>query len=43
MPIGNGFFYVLNRQTGKLIAAIRLVTVNWATHVTCKPPPVEAA
>ena len=40
----NGFFYVLNRQTGKLIAADPFVTVNWATHVDLKTGrPVEAA
>jgi PQQ-dependent dehydrogenase (methanol/ethanol family) len=29
----NGFFYVLDRATGKLIAAKPYVYVNWATHV----------
>lgn len=29
----NGFFYVINRATGKLISASPFVTVNWATHV----------
>lgn len=40
----NGFFYVLNRQTGELISADPFVTVNWATHVDLKTGrPVEAA
>jgi PQQ-dependent dehydrogenase (methanol/ethanol family) len=29
----NGFFYVLNRQTGKLISAKPFVPINWATGV----------
>jgi quinohemoprotein ethanol dehydrogenase len=29
----NGFFYVLDRQTGELISAENIVPVNWATHV----------
>jgi len=29
----NGFFYVLNRQTGKLISAEPVVPVNWASKV----------
>jgi PQQ-dependent dehydrogenase (methanol/ethanol family) len=29
----NGFFYVLNRQTGKLISAQSYVPINWATGV----------
>jgi PQQ-dependent dehydrogenase (methanol/ethanol family) len=29
----NGFFYVLNRQTGKLISAKAFVPTNWATGV----------
>jgi PQQ-dependent dehydrogenase (methanol/ethanol family) len=29
----NGFFYVLNRQDGKLISAEPFVYVNWASHV----------
>jgi len=37
-PVGlkadrNGFFYVLNRQTGALISAQPFVTVNWAKSV----------
>jgi alcohol dehydrogenase (cytochrome c) len=29
----NGFFYVLNRQTGKLISAKPFVPINWSTGV----------
>ncbi len=29
----NGFFYVLNRETGKLLAADPFVTVNWAKKI----------
>ncbi len=29
----NGFFYVLDRETGELISARAFVEVNWATHV----------
>jgi alcohol dehydrogenase (cytochrome c) len=29
----NGFFYVLNRQTGKLISAKPFVDINWATGI----------
>lgn len=29
----NGFFYVLDRYTGKVISANNFVPVNWATHV----------
>jgi len=29
----NGFFYVLDRQTGELISAQKYVTANWASHV----------
>jgi quinohemoprotein ethanol dehydrogenase len=29
----NGFFYVLDRETGKLISAEKFVFVNWASHV----------
>ncbi len=40
----NGFFYVLNRQTGQLISADQFVPVNWATHVDLTTGrPVEAA
>ena len=36
----NGFFYVINRETGKLISAKPYVPVNWATSIdiaTTKP------
>ena len=29
----NGFFYVLDRETGRLISAEPFVTVNWASHI----------
>jgi len=29
----NGFFYVIDRQTGKLVSAEKFADVNWATHV----------
>ena len=29
----NGFFYVLDRGTGELLSAERIVPVNWASHV----------
>ncbi len=29
----NGFFYVLDRKTGKVLRANKYVPVNWATHV----------
>lgn len=29
----NGFFYVLDRQTGELLSAEKYVPANWATHV----------
>jgi quinohemoprotein ethanol dehydrogenase len=29
----NGFFYVLDRETGKLISAEKLGKVNWADHI----------
>ncbi|MBX3148345.1 MAG: PQQ-dependent dehydrogenase, methanol/ethanol family [Gemmatimonadales bacterium] len=29
----NGFFYVLDRATGKLLSAEKYVRVNWASHV----------
>jgi quinohemoprotein ethanol dehydrogenase len=32
----NGFFYVLDRRTGKLLSAKNFVFVNWATHVDPK-------
>jgi quinohemoprotein ethanol dehydrogenase len=42
----NGFFYVLDRKTGKLISAEPFADVNWATHVdarTGRPVEVEGA
>ncbi len=40
----NGFFYVINRDTGKLLSAEPFVTVNWATKVDLNTGrPVEAA
>ncbi|GBL58042.1 alcohol dehydrogenase [Pseudomonas citronellolis] len=32
----NGFFYVLDAKTGKLLSADPFVPVNWATHVDLK-------
>jgi quinohemoprotein ethanol dehydrogenase len=32
----NGFFYVLDRATGKLLAADPFVATNWATHIDLK-------
>jgi quinohemoprotein ethanol dehydrogenase len=32
----NGFFYVLDRQTGQLISAKNYITMNWATGVDMK-------
>lgn len=38
----NGFFYVLDRETGELISANNFVPVTWATHVDMKTGrPVE--
>jgi PQQ-dependent dehydrogenase (methanol/ethanol family) len=40
----NGFFYVLNRETGKLISAKPFVPINWATSVDMTTGrPVEVA
>jgi quinohemoprotein ethanol dehydrogenase len=39
----NGFFYVLDRKTGELLAADKYMPVTWATHVDVKSGrPVEA-
>jgi quinohemoprotein ethanol dehydrogenase len=39
----NGFFYVVDRQTGKLISAKNFVPTTWATHVDPQTGrPVEA-
>jgi quinohemoprotein ethanol dehydrogenase len=32
----SGFFYVIDRQTGKLISANNFVRVNWASHIDLK-------
>lgn len=32
----NGFFYVLDRKTGELLAAEKYTRVNWASHVDMK-------
>jgi len=38
----NGFFYVLDRETGELISAEKIVPITWATHVDMKTGrPVE--
>ena len=38
----NGFFYVIDRATGKLVSAEKIGNVNWATHVDLKTGrPVE--
>jgi PQQ-dependent dehydrogenase (methanol/ethanol family) len=40
----NGFFYVLNRDNGKIVSGDPFVTVNWATHIDLTTGrPVEAA
>ena len=40
----NGFFYVLDRETGELLSADNYVEINWATHVDLKTGrPVETA
>ena len=42
----NGFFYVIDRQTGEFISANNFVPVTWATHVdpeTGRPVETEAA
>ena len=39
----NGFFYVLDRKTGELLAADKYMPVTWATHVDLETGrPVEA-
>jgi quinohemoprotein ethanol dehydrogenase len=37
----NGFFYVLDRQTGKLISAHPFTEVNWATGIDPNGRPIE--
>jgi quinohemoprotein ethanol dehydrogenase len=40
----NGFFYVLDRQSGELISATPFLPITWATHVDMKSGrPVEIA
>jgi quinohemoprotein ethanol dehydrogenase len=42
----NGFFYVLDRKTGKLLSAKNFTYVNWASHIdmkTGRPVVTEAA
>lgn len=42
----NGFFYVINRETGKLISAEPFVETTWASHIdmeTGKPVEIEGA
>jgi len=40
----NGFFYVVDRETGELLSAKNYVPVNWATHVDVQSGrPVEIA
>ena len=42
----NGFFYVINRETGKLISAEPFADVTWASHIdlqTGRPVEVEGA
>ncbi len=42
----NGFFYVLDRETGEFISAKNFVPVNWATHIdpeTGRPVEIEDA
>ncbi len=40
----NGFFYLLDRETGKLISAEKFVPVNWAERIDLETGrPVEAA
>ena len=39
----NGFYYVLDRMTGKLLSAEKIVKVTWASHIDLKTGrPVEA-
>ncbi len=39
----NGFYYVIDRETGKLLSAEKIGKVNWASHIDLKTGrPVEA-
>jgi len=37
----NGFFYVLDRQTGELISGKQIVPINWATGLDANGRPIE--
>jgi quinohemoprotein ethanol dehydrogenase len=37
----NGYFYVIDRKTGKLISADTFVTVNWATGMDANGKPMQ--
>jgi quinohemoprotein ethanol dehydrogenase len=42
----NGFFYLLDRETGELLSAEKFATVTWASHVdmqTGKPVVLDQA
>ena len=42
----NGFFYVLDRETGELLSAENIMPTNWATHIdmeTGRPVEVQGA
>lgn len=42
----NGFFYVINRETGKLVSAEPFVETSWASHIdmqTGRPVEIEGA
>ncbi len=42
----NGFFYVIDRETGQLLSANNYIDINWATHVnmeTGRPVEVEGS
>lgn len=39
----NGFFYVLDRQTGQLISARPYAEMNWATGIDSNGRPIESA
>jgi quinohemoprotein ethanol dehydrogenase len=42
----NGFFYVIDRETGKLVSAEAFVETTWATHIdieTGRPVEVPGA
>ena len=37
----NGFFYVIDRQTGKLISAKPIIPLNWATGIDANGRPIQ--